>query len=389
MVILPLYSLALGYNEAFYGTMVAAAGYIQSFAFFPAGTISDRKGRGSSILIGGLISGLCYILLPLAIEAMTILTIYALTGIGIGFARNSIDSLVADYTKFGDERTQSYGYTYAIAILAASIAPLLGGFILDENAFPIIEQTMTRYAFIFFFLGGISFITGFLGLVTENWLKRNQPIESTDTIISVDTTSLKDDTKTAILFGTSDVLVGFSNGMVIPYLLPWLYATFQPDPLVLGTIPAIANLILAMGAVVVGLTSEKIGNLKMIGILYSLTPLLTFGLVYAPSFFLAAIFYISRNTIANMTTPPRNSLIMGEISMERRARSLGLARSMWSFPRETGVLFSALLLSIGIFGDIISYGKMIFPIILLLYPVGMIPLYIAIRRNKDITSLNI
>ncbi|MHA2069298.1 MAG: hypothetical protein ACXABY_33475, partial [Candidatus Thorarchaeota archaeon] len=54
-IILPLYILTIGLDEAFYGLMVAAAGYVQSGALLPAGIISDKKGRGISILIGGFI----------------------------------------------------------------------------------------------------------------------------------------------------------------------------------------------------------------------------------------------------------------------------------------------------------------------------------------------
>ena len=85
MIVLPLFSLAIGQDEAFYGTLVAAAGYVQSVALFPAGTISDRKGRGISILFGGLASGICFFMLPYAADTTMILVLYALTGIGGGF----------------------------------------------------------------------------------------------------------------------------------------------------------------------------------------------------------------------------------------------------------------------------------------------------------------
>ncbi|MCK5390272.1 MAG: hypothetical protein KAJ36_07265, partial [Candidatus Thorarchaeota archaeon] len=51
-------------TDAFYGLIVAIAGYVQAFTLFPAGTLSDKHGRGIAIFIGGLISGIGLILMP-------------------------------------------------------------------------------------------------------------------------------------------------------------------------------------------------------------------------------------------------------------------------------------------------------------------------------------
>jgi MFS family permease len=384
MVVLPLFSLAIGQDEAFYGTLVAAAGYVQSIALFPAGSVSDRKGRGVAILIGGMASGFCYFLLPFASDTITILVLYASTGIGGGFMRTSIDTLLADYTKRGHERTRSYGYTIAVATLAATIAPFLGGFILDENAFPGIGEMILRFAIIFYIMGASILATGITGILTERWLIKTQPkIEKEIPSESIeDKFTSKDDTRTAFLFGFGDLLMGFSSGMVIPYVLPWIYAAYSPDPVVFGAVPSIANLTLASGILFVGLASEKTGKLKMIGILYLLTPFLTIGMVYAPAFLIMLVFYVVRNAVANMVGPARNSLLMGEISSARRERTLAITRVMWTFPRQTGTLFTAFLLSIGLFGGIVPFGQVIFPITLILYPISIIPVYIAVRLNR-------
>ena len=62
-LVLPLFVLAVGLDEAFYGIIVAAAGYVQAVILFPGGLISDRHGRGIVILGGGLFAGGCMILI--------------------------------------------------------------------------------------------------------------------------------------------------------------------------------------------------------------------------------------------------------------------------------------------------------------------------------------
>lgn len=405
IIALPLFALEIGQTEAFYGIMVAAAGYVQAIALFPAGTISDWKGRGQAILIGGSISGTCLIMLPFVSDPLDIIVLYAITGVGGGFIQTSLDSLIADYTRKGGERTKSYGYTIAFATLAAIIGPFMGGFILDPNAYPGIDNVMVRYAIIFTLMGSFRIATGIVGILTERWLKANHPIpepvkkdEEPEKPELVHTA--ENDAKTALLFGVSQALMGISSGMVIPYLIPWIYAAFNPDPVVLGSIPAVANLTLASGTLFVGLSSERVGKIRMIGILYLLAPILTIGIVYswtiesmfsalgifAPAFFIMIVFYIVRQAVANMARPASNSLLMEEISIQRRGQSVAITRIMWTLLRQTGTLITAFILVY--FGGIVTFGILVFPLALTIYPICVIPMYIAVRRNRKLREEN-
>ncbi|MGY5852327.1 MAG: MFS transporter, partial [Candidatus Thorarchaeota archaeon] len=256
-IVLPLFVLFLLLDDSFYGVLVAAAGYVQGVVVFPAGLISDRKGRGPSILFGGLFAGMCLFLFPMVSSDVTMLIIvYALSGLGTGFTRTSIDSLIADYTEKGEERTRSFGYTTAAATITAVFGSFFAGLLLDPVAFPYIPEEMVRYVILFWIMGTFRIATGIFGLYTERWLRVNDPngyktakskqIEE-PLEIPEEATAPRQDTETALFFGFSQLLVGVSSGMVIPYLIPWIYAAFNPDPVVLGSIPAIANLTLATG----------------------------------------------------------------------------------------------------------------------------------------------
>jgi MFS family permease len=124
--------------------MIAMAGYAQSVVLFPAGVFSDKKGRGPAILFGGIVSGIIILFLPFTTDPTLILILFAATGIGAGLRLSSVTALIADATKRGDERTQSYGYTMAIATIAAIAGSFLGGYILDETALPGINPVLVR-----------------------------------------------------------------------------------------------------------------------------------------------------------------------------------------------------------------------------------------------------
>ncbi len=377
-------------TDAFYGLIVAVAGYVQALTLFPAGTLSDKRGRGVAIFIGGLISGIGLIMMPFAYDTFTVLLLYALTGVGSGFTMTSLKTLVADYTERGEERTRSYGITMAAGTLAAIVGPLLAGYILDPIALPGVNPEMLRYSIVFFMWGGLRIVTGVVGLITARWLQKNIPkkvvpeeVEEIDE--SPNSSDAKNDTITSTLFGISRMIMGFSSGMVVPYLIPWIAATFNPSEVVLGSLPAISNVTLATGALFVGLASERVGKVKMITALYILAPILTIGLVYTP-FLLMAVFYIARMAVANMAQPASDSLFMGEVSQIRRGRSLALTRIMWTFPRQTGTLLTSILLGIGFLGTTTQFGIIVFPIAMALYPISVIPMYIAVRRNRKLNT---
>ncbi len=394
IVVLPLFAISIGQDEAFYGLMVAAAGYVQSAVLFPAGTFSDRAGRGKAILIGSVASGLCMFALPFT-SGLWSLMVYALTGIGTGFTSTSVDSLVADYTEKGEERTRSYGVTQAAATLSGTVAPFLGGFILDPLAAPFLDainipgvsSALTRFAVIFFIMGAITVVTGLYGIRTERWLEQNYVMEAPPANEELPRLeSLEDptenDAKTSLLFGVNSLIMGLASGMVVPYLIPWINKAFTTNPLILGSVPTISNLLLTTGTLFVGFSSERIGKLRLVFLLYLMAPILTVGMVYAPYFFVMVIFYVIRMAVANMARPATHSLFMGEITSSRRGRSWAVNRIMWTFPRQTGTLLTSLMLSAGIFSGIVPFGVFFFPIAMSLYPLSVLPMYIAVKRNE-------
>ncbi len=149
--------------------------------------------------------------------------------------------------------------------------------------------------------------------------------------------------------------------------------------------PAIANITLATGTLAVGLFSDRIGKIRTIASMYFLAPILMIGIVYSPWFLLMVIFYVARNAVANMNRPAFNSLFMDHVALSRRARAFSITRVMWQFPRQTGTLLTAFLLVY--FSSIVEYGLIVFPLAMILYPISVIPMYIAVKRHERVANL--
>ena len=260
--------------------------------------------------------------------------------------------------------------------------------------FPWLTEEMARYVLIFFVMGATKIAAGLLGLSTEHWLRGNAgsfshaPVtyhqEPREAPVDISPERSRRDFETTLLFGVAQLIMGVSSGMVVPYLIPWVNAAFNPEPFVLGTLPSVANITLATGTLVVGLTSERTGKLRLIFLLYLATPFLTIGLVYAPLFLVMSVFYVARMSVANMVRPATTSLFMEEIGRPHRARAWAVTRVMWTFSRQTGTLLTSLLLSQGGQWGIVEFGVLFFPLAMMLYPVSVLPMWIAVRRNKDL-----
>ncbi|NWF95909.1 MAG: MFS transporter [Candidatus Thorarchaeota archaeon] len=388
LLVMPLFVLAINSDEAFYGLLMATAGYVQALFLLPGGTLSDKKGRGPAMAIGGAISGAAFFMLPHVETPITVLTVFALTGVGDGLMMNAVDALIADHTQKGAERTKSYGVAIGVATFAATIGPFVGGAILDENTLPFLGSPLARFALLFYIMGTFRLLSGIGGLYTERWLRAksfgrhglaNRPDSPHD---DSPNTTRSDDARTAFLFGVGQLLMGISSGMVIPYLIPWIYAAFRPEELVLGGLSSAANITLASGTLIVGMVSERAGKLKTVFILYLLVPLLTVGIVTSEVFLVMAVFYVVREALANMTRPATNSLFMEQVNVARRGTSWAVTRIMWHFPRQTGTLITSVLLGTGVFGGIVDFGTIVFPIAMVLYPLSVIPMYVAVRLNS-------
>jgi len=384
LVALPLFVLFIGSDEAFYGLLVAGAGYAEAIFLFPSGTVSDKKGRGTATLLGGVITGSTFFVLPFVDEPALLLLAYCITGIGDGFMVTSVEALIADHSRSDVERTKSYGFTITIATLAATVGPFVGGYLLSQTASPWISPAELRYIVVFFMMGGARFAAGLLGFHTERWLIRNevrQPVPPEQFEPAVIHTS-RADSRTALLFGMSQLIMGIASGMVVPYLIPWINARFGPDELLLGSVPAVANLTLASGTLLVGLVSERVGKIRTMVTLYLVTPILAYGLVTSLGFVLMAAFYVIREAVANMAKPATSSLFMGEVSRSRRGRLWAVTTIMWTIPRQTGTLLASLILGAAIFPSIVEFGVVVFPLAMCLYPLSAIPMYVAVRMNR-------
>jgi hypothetical protein len=66
--------------------------------------------------------------------------------------------------------------------------------------------------------------------------------------------------------------------------------------------------------------------------------------------------------------------------------SLALTRVMWTFLRQTGTLVISFLLGLGFLGITVQFGIVAFLLAMALYPISVIPMYLAVKRNMHLNN---
>lgn len=128
--IAPLFILTLLPADApvnFYtGLMLSVAGLTSTLSAVILGRLGDRIGHRRILMTSALVTGLFYLPQGLVSSAWQLLLLQAMTGAGLGGTVTSLTSLLAQYTKQGEEGSV-YGLDAALVASSRFIGPLLSG----------------------------------------------------------------------------------------------------------------------------------------------------------------------------------------------------------------------------------------------------------------------
>lgn len=128
--IAPLFILTLLPADApvnFYtGLMLSVGGLTSTLSAVLLGRLGDRIGHRRILMASALVTGLFYLPQGLVSSAWQLLLLQAMSGAGLGGTVTSLTSLLAQYTKQGEEGSV-YGLDAALVASSRFIGPLLGG----------------------------------------------------------------------------------------------------------------------------------------------------------------------------------------------------------------------------------------------------------------------
>ncbi|MCE7734985.1 MAG: MFS transporter [Candidatus Heimdallarchaeota archaeon] len=380
----------IGYALVYYEWDLTEFGLVYIFSalamtipMIVSGIFTDIKGRKQTIIVSFFLSSIGSISLMISISGTVLFYIIisqVLATISFGIAQVGLTSIMADETTEGFHRTNIFGKQATVKNLASFLGPIMMGVYLDQiikitNKFDLGVITIDIIQSGFLIIAIIAIAGVFLGTILPNTPRDQIELNKKATITDF-TSSQKRMYKA---FSIEEMIIGFTSGLVVPFIDYYILTEFRPSPLTWGVIFGISNSTIAIGNFMVGRYSEGFGKGNTIFLLNLFSPLFALGIALVPQFSLVAVFYVLRSGVANAVQPAWNSWFYMYLPDTFRGRSLSTIHISRRLTRAVGTAAGPSLFVI--------LGPMLFPLGCLFYPLAMsIPRKTEISLSKTIAE---
>ena len=336
-IVVSLYLLSLHYSPLFIGLLLTSAILISSIEGFIFSLLGDLYGRKKFALLSRGISSIFIFLFYLKFVYAYIF----MTGWGSGAL---ISAILADKAR---RLERVYSYQTSLNILFSVIGSSLPLFLNYSEIF-LLE----------FFISLISF--SLLLTVKEDYKGGGKvKLSSLPTVGKF----------------LPEALIGFGAGLILPLMSLWYRLRFNVTASELSPVFMASELTLALAVIYSSRLAERLGRVKTIVYTHAIAIALLFILPFSPTFFIASIIYVLRNSLMNMASPVFNALVMSLIPRDERSRASSLIQLIDSIPR-------AFAPSLG--GYLFNEGNLVLPFLITgtLYSASTIVFYTLFRNVK-------
>jgi len=329
----------LGFDVSDIGLIVAVSGAASVLTAIPMGIYADRHGR-KLLFIFGLFSIPPMLLVFAFTTDVTFLLIAAIgAGIGEGAFMACWNALIADMTP-PENRTAAFSLSFIVNSAASAL-----GFLLPV-AFPYIESSfnvdaLTVHSAFFVIVAVVALVSPVsLSLLLRGYREVITPGRKL---------TRGKHLGTVLKFSGCSSLIGLGAGFIIPLIPTWLFLKWDVQESASGPLLALANLLMALAAMVNTSLAVRYGPVKAIVLTQGIATILMFTLAYASNELLAGVIYLFRAALMNMASPIADSYLMGIISPEERGFASSLNAIVWRLPNNVSTVIGGQLLDAGNF----------------------------------------
>ena len=375
--LVPLALTTYGWDIYQYTTVFVFQAVAMSIPLIFGGISTDFKGRRITVFAGFTLFTLGSFLLAISINSTNIIPIIigqVLTTISFGISQIGLSTMIVDETKEGFERTNSLGLQDSLRNFASFLGPVGMGFYIGRGNIDLInflnlDDIIQRGFLILSILSLLlSFPTFLLPPTSTAILDLSRKMKMTD---------IQGDQRTMqFAFGIEEAILGFTSGLIVPFINFYILTEFKPDPFLWGIVFGLSNSTIAIGNFLMGRYSEFYGKGRSIVLLNVFAPFLALGIALAPSFAVAGLFYIIRSGFANAVQPAWTAWFFEHTPEALRGRSLSLIHVYRRFARAIGTSSGPMLFGV--------LGPYLFPLGCLFYPFAMA---IPLKKENSLQKL--
>jgi len=307
-IIIPIYFKSLGLSPILIGEILGGGILLSSFLSLFWSSLGDAYGRKKFILLSKGISFIAFIILLFSPFA------YLFVNQGYGL----ISALMAEKSKDLDKAMAYRGSLNILFSIAGSLLPIILTYreIILLDSFVVLVSTL-------------------LLIPVKEKYKGNGKI-------TLRISSLK-------LLGklTTESIIGLGAGILLPMLSLWFNLKFGVSAPSLSPIYTLSEATLALGTYFSPKIGEALGRIRAIFVTHLVAIVFLFLMPFSPTFMIAGIFYILRNTMMNLSGPLMSSFVMRVVKEEERSRVNSMLQLLDAIPRSLGPEVTGYLFSLG------------------------------------------
>ena len=150
-------------------------------------------------------------------------------------------------------------------------------------------------------------------------------------------------------FSGINATIGLGAGFIIPLIPTWLYLRFAIPDAYSGPILAIATTTIGLGAAFSPMLAVKLGSVRAVVLTQGLSLAFMLALAYVGDFATAAVLYVIRTCLMNMSSPLLDSYLMGIVPTEQRGFASSLNSVIWRIPNSVTTIVGGMILAAGNF----------------------------------------
>jgi MFS family permease len=339
MIYISAYLPEIGVPAQTVGLLLGVEGLAMAIMAIPFGMLSDRKGRKRLLIIGSFGPVPMFFAFALTTDAVVMAAAAALGGIFEGIYLATVNALIADQTSLKDRDT-AFTLSFILAGTGMAMGTAFPFFIPELSMLLGIESTALHIGLLYFF-GFVSLLIPFaLYAVLRGVQETIRPsvVPWRGKSISV-----------LLKFSGINSVIGLGAGFIIPLIPTWLYLKFAVPDAYSGPILAIATTTIGLGAAFSPMLARRFGSVRAVVLTQGLSLAFMLALAFVGDFATAAVIYVIRTGLMNMSSPLLDSYLMGVVAPEQRGFASSLNSVIWRIPNSVTTIVGGMILASGNF----------------------------------------
>jgi MFS family permease len=322
------------------GILLGVEGLAMAIMAIPFGMLSDRKGRKRLLFIGSFGPVPMFFAFAMTTDTFVMAAAAALGGIFEGIYLATVNALIADQTTLKNRDT-AFTLSFIFGGTGSALGTAFPYFIPELSRTFGIESAALHIDLLYLF-GFLSFLVPFaLYAVLRKVHETIRPATQVPWKVKGMGILLK--------FSGINATIGLGAGFIIPLIPTWLWLKFGVPDAYSGPLLAIATTTIGLGAAFSPALARRIGPVRAVVLTQGLSLAFMLALAYIGDFATAAVLYVIRTGLMNMSSPLLDSYLMGIVAPDQRGFASSLNSVIWRIPNSVTTIAGGIMLASGNF----------------------------------------